>query len=132
MIVVDASGVIDLILDIRPHSERVAAVVDDHAADLHAPYLLDAEVGQVIRRFLLHRDMRPSRVDDALGLLADLRITRYGHVGLLPRALEFRRNLTVYDALYVALAEALEAPLLTRDAGIARTAGRLVDVVLVP
>jgi predicted nucleic acid-binding protein len=131
VIVVDASGVVDLILDISPHSEGVAAAMTAHEQDLHAPYLLDAEVGHAMRRLMLRRELRMPRVEEALTLLVDLGITRYAHVGLLHRALSLRHRLTVYDGLYVALAEALEAPLLTRDAGIARSAGRLVDVVLV-
>ncbi len=129
MIVVDASGVVDVVLDIRPHSLSVGEIMLEHAPDIHAPHLLDAEVGQVIRRYLLHRETSPERVAEALEILGDLRITRHGHAGFLPRALDLRRNFTVYDALYVSLAEALGSPLLTRDKGIARSARRFVEVI---
>ena len=93
---------------------------------------MDAEVVQVLRRYVLRKWTTPARASVAVDLLIGMPITRYSHVGLLHRALQLRRNLTVYDALYVALAEALDAPLLTRDAGIARAAKRLVDVVHIP
>ncbi len=129
MIVVDASGIVDVVLDVRPHSLHVAEILLEHASDIHAPHLLDAEVGQVIRRYLLDGQMPKTRVDEAIEILGDLRITRHGHAGFLPRALALRRNLTVYDALYVALAEALGAALVTRDGRLARSARRLVEVI---
>jgi predicted nucleic acid-binding protein len=129
LIVVDASGVVDVVLDITPQSRLIAEDLLEHSGDIHAPHLLDAEVGQVIRRYLLRKEISLDRAREALEILEGLRIVRHGHAGFLPRALTLRRNLTVYDALYVALAEALKAPLLTRDAGIARSATRYVDVV---
>ena len=129
MIVVDASGIVDIALDIVPQSRLVAERLLEHADDIHAPHLLDAEVGQVIRRFLLRREVRLERAHEALEILDDLGIIRHEHGGFLARALDMRRNLTVYDALYVALAEAIQAPLLTRDAGVARSAARFVEVI---
>lgn len=129
MIVLDASAAVDLFLDTTPYSTRIVSRLMEHAGDVHAPHLLDAEVGQVLRRGILRGALRPRRAEQALESLADLQIVRYGHVSLLPRALGLRRNLTVYDALYVALAEALGASLLTRDEGIARSARRLIDVI---
>jgi predicted nucleic acid-binding protein len=129
VIVTDASGVVDVVLDITPQSRRVGEALLEHSGDIHAPHLLDAEVGQVVRRYLLRKEITLDRAREALEILAGLRIVRHGHVGFLSRALALRRNLTVYDALYVALAEALEAPLLTRDAGIARSATRYVEVI---
>jgi predicted nucleic acid-binding protein len=61
--------------------------------------------------------------------LRHLGIKRYSHLLFLPRAMRLHRNLTVYDGLYVALAEALAAPLLTRDGRLARSAGRLIEVI---
>ena len=129
MIVLDASAVVDVLLDRSPYGERLGELVSEHRDDLHAPHLIDAEIGQVLRRYVLREWLRPARAFQAVDLLVDLRITRYPHLGLLHRAMQLRRNLTVYDGLYVALAEALDAPLLTRDAGIARSAGRLVKVL---
>ena len=129
MIVLDASAAVDLLLDTTPYSARIGAHLLEHVGEVHAPHLLDAEVGHVLRRHVLRGELRPRRAEQALELLADLRIVRYGHVTLLSRALQLRRSLTVYDALYVSLAEVLEAPLLTRDAGMARSARRLVKVI---
>lgn len=131
MTVLDASAAIDLLLDAPPFAteirERVLAARDD----LHAPHLLDVEVGQVLRRFVLGGRVRVDRAERALDRLGQLRIIRYPHLRLLPRALELRRNLTAYDGVYVALAEALGTPLLTRDARLAHGARRLVEVTLV-
>jgi predicted nucleic acid-binding protein len=129
LLVVDASGVVDVVLDIAPHSRLVGETLLEHSGDLHAPHLLDAEVGQVIRRYLLRRELRLDRAQEALEILEGLAIVRHEHGWFLARALDMRRNLSVYDALYVALAETLEAPLLTRDAGIARSAARYVEVI---
>ena len=86
---------------------------------LHAPHLLDLEVAQVLRRYARARRAGPGRGREALEDLADFPLTRYPHELLLPRIWELRRNLTAYDAAYVALAEALTAPLVTRDAALA-------------
>ena len=130
MIVLDASVVVDVTLA-RPSSEdELSAILSEHGSDLHAPHLI--EVVQVLRRYVLRKWATASRAKDAIDLLLEMPITRYPHVGLLHRALQLRRNLTVYDALYVALAEALNAPLLTRDGGVARSARTLVEVVHVP
>ena len=129
MIVLDASAAVDALLYRSPHSDLIHEHLREHVGDLHAPHLLDAEVGEVLRRHVLRGALHPGAARDALGVLGGLRITRYAHLLFLPRALTLGDNLTVYDALYVALAEGLEAPLLTRDAGIARSAGRLVEVV---
>jgi predicted nucleic acid-binding protein len=87
-------------------------------------------VAQVLRRYGASGDLTPGRGAEAIADLADLPITRHEHVVLLPRMWQLRHNLTAYDAAYVALAEALEATLLTRDAKLARAAGRArVEVV---
>jgi predicted nucleic acid-binding protein len=110
-------------------SGPVGDVLAEHGDDLHAPHLVDVEVTQVLRRYVLRKWIQPERAYEAVRLLVEMPITRYPHGGLVLRAVELRRNLTACDAVYVALAESLEAPLVTRDAGIARSAGRLVEVV---
>lgn len=132
MIVVDASAVIDLVLDTTPQSDAVAERLREHRGDVHAPHLLDAEVGQVLRRYVLARSLSVERALRAVDFLAELEIFRYEHLAFLPRALGLRANLTVYDALYVVLAEALGAPLLTRDRAIAERAGGMAEVILLP
>jgi predicted nucleic acid-binding protein len=93
--------------------------------------LLDAEVGQVLRRFVLAGQLLPERAQAALQDLMDLPLIRYAHGPLLLRAFDLRANATVYDALYIALAEGLEAPLLTRDAALAAVPGHRAQVLVV-
>ena len=63
--------------------------------------------------------------------LLDLPVHRHPHDILLPRIWELRRSVTAYDAAYVALAEALDAPLLTRDGKLARSHGHRARIELV-
>ncbi len=114
MIVVDASAAVELLLA-TARGAAVAKRIFDPAESLHAPELLDLEIAQVLRRYERARIIDAARADAALRDLADLRIERYSHRLLLPRAWALRANLTIYDAVYIALAELLEAPLLTGD-----------------
>ena len=117
MIVVDASAILEVLLG-TPDGARVAGRLFTPGETLHAPHLLDLEVAQVLRRYALAGELDSARGLEALDDLADLPLTRYPHDLLLPRIWELRRNLTAYDAAYVALAEALAAPLVTRDAAL--------------
>ena len=123
MIVVDASAVLELLL----RSETGAAVEARIFApneSLHAPELVDLEVAQVLRRYERAGGMSAQRAEEALDDLAALPLERYPHRPLLARVWELRPNLTAYDAAYVALAELLEAPLLTCDGALARAPHR--------
>lgn len=119
MIVLDASAAIELLLG-TPAGALVAERLFDPGESLHAPELLDLEVAQVLRRYERARILDAARAAAALHDLADLPLERYSHRLLLPRAWELRANLTIYDAAYVALAELLDATLLTGDATLAR------------
>jgi predicted nucleic acid-binding protein len=77
----------------------------------------------VLRRYERAGDISGPRAQSALVDLGDLPVHRYSHVPLLPRMWELRANLTGYDAAYVALAEVLEAPLVTADAKLASAPG---------
>ncbi|MGH8655822.1 MAG: type II toxin-antitoxin system VapC family toxin [Gammaproteobacteria bacterium] len=128
----DASAVVDLILDIRPYSEVISQRIIGEARALYAPYLLDVEVGQVLRRWVLREQLS---VDRALVAMEDfwaLPICRYPHRPLLERAFGLRDNVTIYDALYVVLAEGLDAPLLTRDQALANIPGTFAKIELIP
>jgi len=92
-------------------------------ASLYAPHLMDVEVANVLRRYWTTGDLELGRAAEAIADLADLPITRHEHALLLPRIWQLRGNLTAYDATYVALADALDATLVTRDARLARGAG---------
>ena len=85
--------------------------------------MLDVEVAQVIRRYAANGEIDSERGRMALTDLADLPLRRYPHDFLLPRVWALRNNLTAYDATYVALAEVLDVPLLTRDRRLAGAAG---------
>ena len=98
---------------------------------MHAPHLFDVEVAQVIRRYAANGEIDGARGRAALTDLADLPLRRYPHDFLLPRIWDLRNNLTAYDAAYVAFAEALDAPLLTRDRRLANAAGDHARVQLV-
>lgn len=123
MIVLDASVVVDYLLDI----EGQAAVFSEtmQKETLSVPYLLDVEVAQVIRRFVARREISATRGLAAIQDLADFPAVRYDHRPFLPRVFCWRDNLTAYDAIYLALAEQLHATLWTRDHGLASFAKRV-------
>lgn len=102
-----------------PIGTRVEARVFSRRESLCAPHLLDIEVAQVLRRYAMSRFITETRAQEALQDMIDFPISRYPHDVLLARVWELRTNLAAYDAAYVALAEALEAPLLTCDRRIA-------------
>jgi predicted nucleic acid-binding protein len=122
VIVVDASALLEVLLR-TPAAGAVEARLFDLDQTLHAPHLVDVEVAQVIRRYAATGEIDAERGRLAVADLADFPLRRYPHDFLLPRIWELQHNLTAYDAAYVALAEALGAPLLTRDRRLAATAG---------
>jgi predicted nucleic acid-binding protein len=93
--------------------------------------LLDVEVAQVVRRYAANGEIDVERGRMALADLTDLPLHRYPHDFLLPRVWDLRNNLTAYDAMYVALAEALDAPLLTCDKRLAASPGHHARIELV-
>lgn len=129
MIVVDASAAVDYVLGTGAF-ERIAARFSVPGESLHAPHLLDVEVAHVLRRLALSRVVPSARAADALNDLRALRLRRYPHTGLLPRIWELRQNMSAFDAAYVALAEALDAPLLTLDAKLAATQSHKATIEL--
>jgi len=129
LIVVDASALIEVLLR-TPAAPAIESRLFAPGQTLHAPHLLDVEVAQVIRRYAAQGEIDGDRGRVALGDLCDFRIRRYPHDFLLPRVWALRDNLTAYDAVYVALAEALDAVLLTRDQRLAGAAGNHARVEL--
>jgi predicted nucleic acid-binding protein len=132
MIVIDASAAVDLLLENEPWAGSVEGRLRLDPGGVAAPYLLDAEVGQVLRRFVTGGRVTEARARQALQDLRDLPLARYPHEPLLGRAFDLRANATFYDALYLALAEQLGATLLTRDDALATVPGHRarVDVVV--
>jgi predicted nucleic acid-binding protein len=122
MIVLDASAAIEWLLQ-SPLGIKIGQRIFSPTDSLHAPHLLDVEVAQVLRRHVRDKTIAASRGEEAIDDLLDLPLRRYPHDFLLPRTWELRATLTAYDAMYVALAELLDASLLTCDAKIASAPG---------
>lgn len=113
MIVVDASVLAPALADDGDDGDRVRGRL--RGEQLVAPELVDLEVLSTLRRAARGRRLDERRSGQALDDLAALPLRRVSHLGLLPRIWELRDNLTAYDAAYVALAEILDALLLTAD-----------------
>ena len=121
MIVVDASVLAVALADDGQDGDHARARL--RGEQLTAPDLVDLEVASVWRRQIRDGAMDARRAALALADLAALPLRRAAHKALLARCWELRDNLTIYDASYVALAEALEVTLLTGDGRLARSAG---------
>ena len=129
MIVLDASAAVDWLLQTSA-GRSIEKRIYSRNETLHAPYLLDLEVTQVLRRLALQRVVPVLRADEAVRDLLDLRISRYPHVVLLPRIWQLRHSLSAYDAAYIVLAEKLGAALITRDARLAAASGHAAAIEL--
>lgn len=114
MIVLDASAAIEMLLR-TPTGRLVEGRVFSPKESLHAPHLIDLEVVQVLRRNVAAGAIASARGKEALEDLREISLVRYPHELFLDRIWELRDNLTAYDAAYVALAEELDALLLTCD-----------------
>jgi predicted nucleic acid-binding protein len=117
MLVIDASVLVDALLVAGPARVRLAS------DNLQAPELIDAELLSVLRRLVLADKLPEGHALQALATAERLGLRRHPSRCLWPRAWELRTNLAAYDALYVALAERLSAPLLTADAHLAWAPG---------
>jgi predicted nucleic acid-binding protein len=130
LIVLDASAAVDWLLQ-TPAGRRIDERIFSRNESLHSPHLLELEVAQVLRRLARERTVSADRADQATNDLIDLRIARYPHVVFLPRIWQLRHNFSAYDAAYVALAEELRAPLLTRDIRLASASGHHATIELI-
>ena len=128
MIVVDASVLAPALVDDGTTGRRARARL--RSERLVAPLLIDLEVLATFRRIAQHDAIDERLLTRAVGRLAGLRMRRMPHVPLLPRAWALRHNVTAYDAAYVALAEAMDVPLLTADARLASAPGIACEVEL--
>ena len=128
MIIVDCAAVVDSITAIDGTDDLRASLANE---ELNAPALLDFEVVSALRGLTLRGHLTATRAEDALTDFNDLDIRRWpAGDGLRRRAFQLRHNISAYDAAYVALAEALDSALLTRDARLASASGHLVTVEL--
>lgn len=119
MIVVDASALLEFLLQ-TPLGARVEARLFRDGDEIHSPHLADVEVTQGLRRLVRSGEVSRDRAADAIADLTDLDLHRHRHLDLLTRVWKLRENVTAYDATYIALAEALDAPMVTCDAALGR------------
>ena len=123
MIVVDASVVANLVGDDGVAGNHAREMVRSSGDAVAVPDLVDVESVAVFRRRWLNRDMTEQRFRDAVDDLIALPFRRFPVAPLMVRAFELRDDVTAYDACYVALAEALDATLVTADARLAAAPG---------
>jgi len=123
--VVDASVLVSALMDRDEGARGVRAALAPVL--LAAPHIVDLEIMQYLRRY--DRTQHGNAVR-ALRRFQLITIRRFDHQPLLPRIWELRHNLTAYDAAYVALAEAIRAPLLTSDLKIANAPGHRAEVIV--
>ena len=129
LIVVDASAAIEWLLK-SPAGIRIDERLFAPDEILYAPELLYVEVAQGLKRQVLSRRLLAIRAEQAIADLLDLQVNHFPHALVMHRVWELRDSLSVYDAVYVAMAETLEAPLLTCDAGIASAHGHRAKIEL--
>lgn len=130
MIVVDASALLEFLLQ-SPLGARVEARLFRDGDELHAPHLVDVEVTQGLRRLVRAGEVSPERASEVILDLTDLDLQRHAHLDLLTRAWSLRQNVTAYDAVYVALAEALDAAMVTCDRPLAQTPGHRARIEVI-
>jgi len=126
--VLDASAILEVLLK-SPAGAAIHQSIFSPRETLHVPHLADLEVTQVVRRYLLSNVLDNVRAGQALDDYQDLPLIRYPHSPFLKRVWELRHNFSAYDAIYIALAEALDAPLLTCDRALASVTGHRAKVL---
>ena len=127
LVVLDASAAVEMLLHGSAGTEVRRRIVGH---ELHVPYLVEIEVAEALRNAVRRARLSPDRGRDALDDLAELPIVPYPLGALRERVWELGTNVTAYDAVYVALAEALDAPLVTCDGRLARAPGLRARVEL--
>jgi predicted nucleic acid-binding protein len=130
LIVIDASAMLEILLR-TDLADRLMERAFEGSEQMHAPQLLDIEIAQVLRRLVRQKEITAARAEQALQDVADLLIERHDHQALVRRIWQLRDSLSAYDGAYVALAEALAAPLLTCDGKLARSHGHRATIELV-
>jgi predicted nucleic acid-binding protein len=128
-VVADASAIFDLLKNTHLAPALRARLLREDVL-LYAPALVDVEVLQTVRRYLLRGQMDLDQAEGILESYATLDIVRFAHDILFFRIWELRDNFTAYDAAYVALAEGLKLPLITLDARLAKAAPPTIRVEL--
>ena len=109
MIVADASAAVSALLNTGSAREQLAQ------NPIAIPHLADSEVANTLRRMVLNGEISGDHGKSALAVWSKLGMRRYPAAGLLDRIWQLKENVSAYDATYVALAEALDCPLLSAD-----------------
>jgi len=126
VIVVDCSAVVDVLIGAPETTELVEVLSGE---DLHAPLLLDYEVVAAVRGLVLRRQLTADRAEGVLADFADLPVHGWpADAALRRRSFQLRESLSAYDAAYVALAEAMDCPLITRDRRLGRSRGHAAQI----
>jgi predicted nucleic acid-binding protein len=128
VIVLDTSAALECLVGVDTDPRLKARVAG--ARSLHVPHLFDVEMLSALRGLVLGRKVSDQRAQDAVTDCQSLRLLRYPMSGLTDRVWARRHTTTAYDATFVALAEALQLPLVTCDERLARSIGEGVDVEL--
>ena len=127
MIVVDASALLEFLLQTALGNRVEARLLRDED-EFHSPHLIDVEVTQGLRRLVRAGEISADRAAEAIADLVDLDLHRHAHLDLLIRAWKLRENVTAYDAIYIALAEALDATVVTCDVPLAKAPGHRAHI----
>ena len=127
--VLDASGAIELLLN-TARGKRIGRRLAADAEVVYAPHLVDVEVTHVLRRYVLRGALDERRAALALEHWRSFGVERYPHEPFLGRVWRLRNNVSAYDAVYVALADALGTVLVTGDHRLAAAPGLNVRVEL--
>lgn len=130
MIVVDASALLEFLLQ-TSLGARVEARLFRDDDELHAPHLVDVEIVQALRRLVRSGEVAAGRAGEAIADLTDLDLHRHAHLDLLARVWKLRDNISAYDAMYVALAEATEATMVTCDGPLANAPGHRARIEVI-
>ena len=130
MIILDASAVVDLLVEPATETGPLRARIKN-ASHVYAPHLMDAEVTNALRRQVLKGRIDQVTARRAIRRLAAMRVKLWPHQPLLGRAFALRNQMAAYDAIYVAMAEATGATLVTRDAKLARSTGHRARIEVV-
>ena len=135
MIVLDASAAVDALLNFQPNASRVRERIKqedsgDLRENLHVPYLFGVEVLHALRRLTLSGHVSEVRGSRAVDAMLNMRLARYPHEPFARRIWELKENISAYDAAYVSLAEALDAPLVTTDRHFAQASAHKAKIEL--
>jgi predicted nucleic acid-binding protein len=128
VLVVDTSAMLDAVAASLAAPGLLARLSED--GDLHAPHLIDVEILHALRGMTMRGEITDDRAADARTDFADTALRRYPHEPLGDRIWELRHNLSAYDAAFVALAEALDVPLITCDRRLASSHGHGAEIEL--